>query len=122
MARDKTKGPQFVRFFGPITEALKELGGSGRPAEVRDLIIQGLRLSEQEQNAQTDGGQSRFSNQVNWARFYLAKANYIDSSERGVWSLTEAGLSTSLSHQDALQIFQYVQQQFRIEKVTCNRD
>jgi restriction endonuclease Mrr len=25
---------------------------------------------------------------VDWARFYLTKAGYLDSSERGVWSLT----------------------------------
>jgi len=28
-------GPKFVRFFSPVIEALKELGGSGRPVEVR---------------------------------------------------------------------------------------
>ncbi len=116
MAKDKTKGPQFVRFFGPVIDALKELGGSGRPAEVKDLIAQSLHISEQEQNAQIESGQSRFSNRVDWARFYLAKAGYIDSSERGVWSLTEIGLNSSLSHEDALQVFQYVRQQFEAEK------
>lgn len=32
--------------FSPVIEALKELGGSGRPAEVRDVIANRLNISE----------------------------------------------------------------------------
>jgi restriction system protein len=40
MANSKRgEGPQFVRFFAPVIEALRELGGSGRPSEVKDLLI-----------------------------------------------------------------------------------
>jgi restriction system protein len=73
----KIKGPQFVRYFAPVIEALQELGGSGRPAEVRDLIAQSLHISDQERSALIDSGQPRFDNQVHWARFYLAKAGYM---------------------------------------------
>lgn len=45
----KSKGPQFLRFFIPAIEVLKELGGSGRPAEVIDLVIEKLNISEKEQ-------------------------------------------------------------------------
>lgn len=49
-------------------------------------------MSDAEQSETLASGvQTRFENQVHWARFYLAKAGYIDSSQRGVWSLTEKG-------------------------------
>ena len=92
------KGPQFVRYFGPVMEALKDLGGSGRPSEVKDLIIEKLGLSDHEVNEALESGASRFSNQVDWAKFYLSAAGYIDASTRGVWSLTDKGRSYSLSH------------------------
>ena len=80
----ESEGPKFVRFFGPTIEALKDLGGSGRPSEVRDWIVAYLKISDKELNELLDSGASRFSNKVDWARFYLAKAGFIDSSSRSV--------------------------------------
>jgi restriction endonuclease Mrr len=90
----KTKAPasQFARYIGPVIQAIRELGGSGRPDEVRGVIARDLRMSDSEQSEPLPSGvQTRFENQVHWARFYLAKAGYIDSSQRGVWTLTEKG-------------------------------
>jgi len=82
--------PEFVRFVGPVLAALEELGGSGRPDEVRSAIAKALNISETEQALRLPSGvQSRFENQVHWARFYLAKGGYIDASRHGVWTLTE---------------------------------
>ena len=38
----KSKGPQFLRFFIPVIDVLKELGGSGKPAEVSKASDYGL--------------------------------------------------------------------------------
>ncbi len=103
MARKrKGKGPQFIRFFGSVLEALQDLGGSGRPSEVTDWIAIKLDIPEEEQNETLSSGQSRFKNQVYWARHYLVKAGYIDSSKHGVWNLTNKGLSASLNEKQAL--------------------
>jgi restriction system protein len=116
--QNQSHGPQFVRFFPYVIEALKLLGGSGQPAEVKDLIAETLDLSDAEQNEQLPkSGASRYSNQVDWARFYLVKAGYLDSSKRGVWTLTEKGRKSGLSEEDALIVFKQVQQQFRTENV-----
>ncbi len=40
------KGPDFTKYFVPIIEILKELGGSGNPAEVTDMIIERYNISE----------------------------------------------------------------------------
>jgi restriction system protein len=116
MSSNQQKGPQFIRFFQPVINALIELGGSGRPEEVEELIAEKLGLSEEERNEQIPSGQSRFSNKVNWARFYLAKAGLIDSSTRGVWSLTEKGRNTSLTPEQALGLFGQIHRPFVAER------
>jgi restriction system protein len=107
-------GPKFVQFFSPVIEALKELGGSGRPSEVRTVIAKQLNISEQEKTELLDGGAPRFDNQVAWARFYLVKAGLIDSSKRGVWSLSDKGRTIeSLSYSEALSIFKQIHSEFQ---------
>jgi restriction system protein len=89
-----SKGPEFIRFFKPIIEVLKETGGSGTVSEVIDRVIEKMKIPESEQEVTLKGGQSRVRNQIQWARFYLVQAGLIDSSKRGIWSLTDKGLST----------------------------
>lgn len=115
MAKRKSSlgAPQFVRYFSPVIEALHQLGGSGRPEEVRACIVQTLGLSEKEQTDATASGIPRFENRVHWARFYLSKAGYIDSSQRGVWSLTDKSRGTpTLTDDQAREIFRRVASQF----------
>jgi restriction system protein len=116
MSSSQHKGPQFIRYFQPVINALVDLGGSGRPEEVEDLIAEMLGIDEETRNEKISSGQSRFSNKVNWARFYLAKAGLIDASVRGVWSLTEKGRSTVFNPDQALELFNQIHKQFPIEK------
>jgi hypothetical protein len=99
------EGAQFVRYFGPLLDALRELGGSGTPDEVVERIAGNLKLSDEVQNELLPSGEPRYRNQVAWARFYLVREGLLDSSRRGVWSLTERGRSYTLTHQQAREIF-----------------
>lgn len=110
------KGPRFVRYFGPVIEALKGLGGSGSPEEVRAAVASRLAISEEEQSEQLPSGSSRFDNQVAWARFYLTRAGLLDTSRRGVWNLTEKGRATALSDSAALQLFKEIHKLFSAER------
>lgn len=112
MSTNAQKGPQFVRYFQPVIDALISLGGSGRPEEVGEKIVEQLGLSGDVLSEQTSSGQSRFSNKVNWARFYLVRAGLIDSSVRGVWNLTEKGRTTSMTNEQAVELFQQIHKQF----------
>lgn len=113
MSSQKAKGPKFVQYFGPVVEALNSLDGSGRPSEVRNWIAQKLNIADTEQSALLKGGGARFDNQVGWARFYLTHGGYLDSSQRGVWSLTEKGRQAlGMTQADALEIFRQVHKQF----------
>ena len=114
-------GPQFVRFFGPVIAALHKLGGSGRPEEVRLIIASDLKVSDQQQSELLESGNSRFDNQVQWARFYLVRGGYIDSSRRGVWSLTDKGRAVqTLTQHESLAVFREVQSKYQRTRVARN--
>src|SRR3989338_1557141 len=81
------KGPDFTKYFVPIIEILLELGGSGNPAEVTDLIIERYNISEEEFELRNKNGGSTVKNRIAWARFYLVKGGVLDSTKRGVWTL-----------------------------------
>lgn len=107
-ARSKTRpssGAQFLRFFGPILDALRALGGSGRPDEVAAKIAQDLQISDEVQNALLPSGQSRFRNQVAFARLYLRLEGLVESSQHGVWTLTERGRKVRIDLEQAGEIF-----------------
>jgi len=106
MLREDLPGPKFVQLYWPVICALKQLGGSARAAEATNQVATDLAISDTERSETLANGTSRFDNWVAWARFYLAKAEYIDSSRHGVWTLTEQGESLSeLSHDAAMKVF-----------------
>lgn len=108
----KRKGPEFLRFCIPIVEALRDLGGSGRPAEVTDLVIERLNIPEEEQKVTNKNGGSRIRNQIAWARFYMVKGGLLRSSQRGIWGLTEKGQNTKMEENLILKLFQDIHQEF----------
>lgn len=48
-------------------------------------------VSDEVLNQTLSNGFPRFTNQVHWARFFLAEGGLIDRSRRGVWSLSDEG-------------------------------
>lgn len=102
MAKQKS---EFVKWMGPTLDALRSLGGSGKPREVVDLIAEHLKISDEKLDETLKSGQTRYYNQVHWARQYLVWEGLLDSSTRGVWTLTPKGYDTSLSESDGRRIF-----------------
>ncbi len=103
--RKNAEGTKFLRYFGPLLDALRKLGGSGTPDEVVEQIATDMSLSDEEQNEEVPSGGSRLKTNVAWARFYLVREGLLDSSKRGVWSLTEKGRSARLNVDQAGEIF-----------------
>jgi restriction system protein len=102
------KGPEFIRFFRPIIQVMRNLGGSGTASEVVDRSLEMAQVTEAEQQAVNKNGLSRVKNQVHWARQYLVWTGYLGSSKWGVWNLTDKGMSVDLSTFNALDIFKSV--------------
>lgn len=103
--RRSLEGTKFLRYFGPLLEALRKLGGSGTPEEVSEQMAQDMGLTDEEQNELLPSGGLRYRTNIAWARFYLVREGLLDSSKRGVWSLTERGRSTHLTVEQAGDIF-----------------
>jgi restriction system protein len=103
MAKAEKAG--FTKYMGPVLEALKELGGSGRPREVTDKVARNLNISDKTREETLKNGSSKWDNQVAWARQYLVYAGLIDNSKRGVWVLTPLGQKTTLSENQGHEIF-----------------
>lgn len=111
--------PEFARWINPLLVALKELGGSARPPEAVDLVARNEDVPDEVLNVILPSGlQRKFSNQVHWARFYLAHQGYIDRSKQGVWTLTDLGrTSSSLPLTEIAKIVETVQREARNTRV-----
>ncbi len=104
-SKKKPKQSEFVRWFAPLVQALKDLGGSAAPREALERIAEIEKVPEALRNEVLSSGQERFYNQVHWARQYLVWAGLIDSGRRGVWTLTSTGRQTTLTTEAAREIF-----------------
>lgn len=103
---NKQTNSSFITWFSPIIHALKELGGSAKPKEVRNQIAKDLKLS-QEELSETRGKTkvNKFSNEVAFARMYLVKEGLLDkNSERNLWQLTDDGYHCTMTDEYASQI------------------
>ncbi len=96
----------FLKWFKPVIQALRDLGGSATPAETRKRIIENEKLTKKEIN-ETRGKNkvNKFENEVAFARSYLVKGGYIDNSVHGVWVLTQKGFSVDMTANLASDIF-----------------
>jgi len=101
----KTKQSEFVRWFAPLLQALKDLGGSAAPREASQRVAEIEKVPDVLRNEVLGSGQERFHNQVCWPRQSLVWEGLIDSGTRGVWSLTPKGLATQLDAASARDIF-----------------
>ncbi|MCA1695696.1 MAG: restriction endonuclease [Actinobacteria bacterium] len=111
-------GPKFTRFFWPVLAALRELGGSAKPREVVDLVLDTLAIGDDERAERTKSGSLRVANQVHWARNYLVWAGLLDGSNRGRWALSPEGWAIHLDEQDqasALRLFKQVRAEHAAE-------
>jgi 5-methylcytosine-specific restriction protein B len=102
----KTSKAAFLRWFKPLIQALRDLGGSATPADARKKIIENEQLTDDEVN-ETRGKNNvnKFENEVAFARNYLVSGGYIDKSVYGVWTLTEAGKTVDMTDELASDIF-----------------
>ncbi|MBE0663649.1 MAG: restriction endonuclease [Bacteroidales bacterium] len=105
MGKKRNNQAEFVRWFGPLLDALRQLGGSAKPREASDKIAENLKLRDDKLNELLESGQSRYYNQVAWARQYLAWEGLLDTSKHGIWTLSAKGESTKLTEEQAREIF-----------------
>lgn len=100
---DITKHYNYYEF---VIKALKELGGSGRNEEILDRIILLAKLNDKEiEKLHSGGPRTVVDYQVAWAKTYLKKNGYIESSGRSIWNLTEKAYSEKLASNEEINSF-----------------
>ena len=97
--------PQFVSYFVPVIEIMRDLGGQARPRQIFDELIKRHTIPESFLSLTNKNGGSKFENRVHFARSYLFKAGVMTSPSRGVWGLTDEGWQADLSSDWAADIF-----------------
>jgi restriction system protein len=106
MSKKKKGHADFIKWFVPVLEALKALGGSAKPREIAEWIGTAKNIPDEVLNARYEkSGQLKFPNQIAWARQYLVWEELLDSSKHGVWALTPKGWSTNLNEAQSHDIF-----------------
>ncbi|HYK75466.1 MAG TPA: Mrr restriction system protein [Daejeonella sp.] len=106
MSKKKNGQAEFIKWFGPVLDALRALGGSAKPREIAEWIGTAHKIPDEILNARYEkSGQLKFPNQIAWARQYLVWDELLDSSKHGVWTLTPKGWNTKLNDKQAHDIF-----------------
>lgn len=107
----------FLKWFRPVIQALRDLGGSATPADTRKKIIENEKLTEAVVS-ETRGRNNvnKFENEVAFARGYLVKGGYIDNKVSGIWTLTEAGMTVEMTDELASDIFKRGVADLRMKK------
>ena len=76
------------RMMMPVLEALRELNGSASRSQVHERVAKNLSIGNQN---------SKFKKAVDFARLYLVFGGYIDGGERGIWKLTDKGITVDMT-------------------------
>ena len=98
MARIKGLGT-VTKWIPLLLDALRALGGSAEAREACDWIADKVGLPAKERELRNKYNILRFENQVHWARQYLVWEGLIDSSRRGIWTLTPTGMKCHLTEE-----------------------
>ncbi len=107
------------RFFSPIINSLKEIGGSGKSSEVVFRAIEKITVDKKESSL----NKTKLKNQIERAKGHLSKYGYIYSNPIGVWNLTgknwESGIFSSQNYNETKDKFdaQYITDEELIKRV-----
>jgi restriction system protein len=106
MSKKRTGKTEFVKWFGPILDALRALGGSAKPKEITEWIGEKLNIPDKVLNERYEkSGVLKFQNQLAWARQYLVWEELLASSKHGVWTLSNKGWEAQVNEDQAYEIF-----------------
>ena len=115
------KVPSFDELMWPTLEALKKSGGSASNQELLTQVIQIMNLPDEVQNLpHGNGPRTEVEYRLLWARTYLKKVGAIESSERGIWSITPSGRSVTAAEIKSIVV--RVREMSRKPSVPVNQD
>ena len=106
MSKKRAGKSEFIKWFGPILDALRSFGGSAKPREITEWIGEKYNLPDEILNERYEkSGVLKFQNQLAWARQYLVWEELLASSKHGVWTLSNKGWEAKINENQAHDIF-----------------
>ena len=103
--------------MNPLLQALRELGGSGSTDEIYQRVAENLKLPEDVLSVSHDpetSNQTEVQYRLAWARTYLKKFGFLESPQRGLWSLAKK--AETVSAVDTKEVQRFVRELDRKEK------
>lgn len=85
--------PKQSEIEGPLLEVIQSMGGKGEPKEIYPLMKQKFsELTPEDIEATMVSGGNKWTNRIQWTRQKLKDKGELESSERGIWAITEKGI------------------------------
>ena len=103
--------------MNPLLQAVRELGGSGSTDEIYQRVAENLKLPEDVLSVSHDpetSNQTEVQYRLAWARTYLKKFGFLESPQRGLWSLAKK--AETISAVDTKEVQRFVRELDRKEK------
>ena len=81
-----------IKWFKPLVDAIRELGGSASRPMVHKKIIEMCKITDDELDKKNKSGFSQILNDIDWARNYLTYEGILDgNAPNGSWVLSSLG-------------------------------
>lgn len=109
--------PTYDRLMNPLLQAMRELGGSGSTDEIYQRVAENLKLREDVLSVLHDpetSNQTEVQYRLAWSRTYLKKFGFLETPQRGLWSLTKK--AETISAVDTKEVQRFVRELNRKEK------
>lgn len=88
--------PPYHAFFGPVIQALKDLGGSASNQEIYEKVTDNLNISDDVLDVlHNDGPMTKIEYRLRWTQTYLKKDAAITNTAKGIWTLLPRGRNYS---------------------------
>lgn len=85
---------KFDDLFDPLLQALRNLGGSASIEEMENEVAKVLNLTEDQVNEKQNDTTSKYEYRLSWARYFLKRYGLLETSQRGIYALTNRGKET----------------------------
>ena len=103
--------------MNPLLQAMRELGGYGSTDEIYQRVAENLKLREDVLSVLHDpetSNQTEVQYRLAWSRTYLKKFGFLETPQRGLWSLTKK--AETISAVDTKEVQRFVRELNRKEK------
>lgn len=116
------KLPSEVELAWPTVVALRDLGGSGRNAQITETVAESEGFTEEQLSILDKRKRPYIHYRIAWARTVLKRIGVLENSTRGVWSLTQLGWD--LTEDECLDKYQQERLKIRVggRKATTGKE